>query len=259
MEPEQKENQAAPEAAPTSEAPATSSSGEVTPPLSHAVPFYKRYQTAIAAVVAVLILLGAGYYVYTKNYQDGGTVATVNGKVIYKKEFDDSVALMEQSATAQGIDLSQETIRKEIRDQALTVLINNALLITAAEDAGFKASNEDIEAKYAELVTEVGGEEELTQRMTEIGLTPEKLRSNIKERILADQYIESETDISSLTVSDEEVNQFMASLNTGETELPPIEEIRPQIEAQILSQKQQQIVADLIAKLRTEATIETRI
>lgn len=223
------------------------------------MPFYRRHQTAIAIAIGLLILLGAGYYIYAQNYLNGGTVATVNGKSIYKKEFDDSVTLMEQSATMQGIDLSQESVKQEIRKEALNVLINNALLITAAEGAGFKATDEDIDQKYAELVTEVGGEEVLSARMAEIGLTPEKLRSNIRERILADQYLESETDVESLSVSDEEVNQFLAALNTEGTELPPIEEIRPQIEAQILSQKQQQIVQDLIAKLRAEATIETRI
>lgn len=230
-------------------------------------PLFKRYALPIAIVVSLVILLGAGYYFYTQ--QTGSTVfeslfkrdvvATVNGKRIYQKELDESVALMEQSATMQGIDVSEESVRTEIRNQALGVLVNNALLITAAEGAGFEASAEEIETTYGELVEQIGGQEALTARMTEVGLTEDKLRNNIKERILADQYIESATDIENLNVTDEEVAQFVASLGTQGTELPPLEEIRPQIEAQILSGKQQQLVAALIEELRAKATIELKI
>jgi hypothetical protein len=42
-------------------------------------------------------------------------------------------------------------------------------------------------------------------------------------------------------------------------ELPPLDEIRPQIEAQILNQKQQQVVATIVAQLREEGDIDIRI
>jgi peptidyl-prolyl cis-trans isomerase SurA len=223
------------------------------------LPFYKKYATFIALAVGVAIIAGAGFFAYSSSFFEP-VVAKVNGKKIYQREFDESVALIEQSATQQGgVDLSDESIQTEIRTQALDVLINNALITTSAEEAGIVVTDADIQAKYDELVTELGTQEELTARMAEMGLTEEKLRSNIADRILADRYIESETDIETVAVTDEEIAEFVKAISTGDTKLPPLEEIRPQIEAQIMSQKQQQIITDFLEKLRNEAEIETLI
>jgi hypothetical protein len=220
-------------------------------------PFYKT-PVCIALVAALLIILGAGFYVYNEYYKDGGTVAVVNGVRISADEFNESVSLIEQSAVAQGIDLNQGALKEEIQSQALDTLVNNALLITAAQKAGFKASEDDVSTKYDELVAQLGGEEALNAQMSQVGLTEEKLRRNIQERILADQYIETETAIKDLAVSEEEINAYIESLGGSDVELPPNEQLRPQVEAQILSQKQQQMVVDLIERLRKSAVIEMR-
>ncbi len=220
--------------------------------------FYQKYKQFIAGFLGVLIVL-FGYYAYTTWYVQEDAVAVVNGKNISVTEFNESIALIEQNATLQGVDITDATTKEEIRTQALDTLINNALIITAAENAGITVTDEKFKEAYDTLVTEVGGAETLTLRMTEIGLTEEKLNSNIKERIIADQYIESQTDIENLSVSEEEVQAFITALNAPEGQLPPLEEIRLQVEAQILSQKQQQLIIDLLAKLRSEAKIEMKI
>ncbi len=232
-----------------------SSTGELPTILLDApLPWYKNKKLIAAIAIALILLGGAGYYAYTM-YTTGGTVATVNGKKIYQNEFNESVALIQQNATLQGV----ETTPADISAQALEVLVNNALLITAAEGAGFEVTADDIQKKYDELATQLGGAEALAAKMTEVGLTEEKLRKNIAERILSDLYIESVTTIEELSVSDEEINEFIKSIDIGDAELPPLEEIRPQIESTILGQKRQQIVTDLLTKLRGEATIESKL
>lgn len=220
--------------------------------------WYKNKKMLGAIALAVVLLGGAGGYTYYMQ-TTGGTMATVNGTRIFKKDFDESVKLIEQNAVQQGADISDVATQKEIRDQALEVLINNTLLISAAKDAGFVVTDEDIQKKYDELVEQLGSVETLALRMSEVGLTEEKLRANIAERILSDLYIESVTPIKDLSVSDEEINEFMKSINTGEAKLPPLAEIRPQIEQQILGQKRQQIVDNLLAKLRKEGEIEIKL
>jgi len=235
---------------PTPEAPAI--------PVAGATPFYKKHQALIALVVGILVVL-AGYFAYMALYGKGDVIATVNGKNIYANEFNESITLIEKNVVLQGVDISDETVKGQIRTQALETLINNTLIITAAKNAGIVVTDEAFKETYDALVNEVGGADTLTLRMAEIGLTEKELRENINERILADQYIESQTDIENLVVSEEEIQEFITALNAGEGELPPLEEIRPQIVGQILSQKQQQIVLDLLAKLRAEATIEINI
>ncbi len=244
----------------TETAPAASAAVVEASPIEPApTPFYKSKHLIGALVIALVLLGGAGYFVYTQYYKDGGVVATVNGSKIYKTELEESMGIIEQAALAQQIDITQETAKQEIQKQALDVLVNNALIIGGAEKAGFVAGDEDIQEKYDELVASVGNVEELNSRMASVGLTEAKLRENIKERILADQYIESATPIEEITVTDEEVTGFLASLNVDMATLPPLEEIRPQIEAEIKNQKQQKIVEELIQNLRKDANIVVKI
>jgi peptidyl-prolyl cis-trans isomerase SurA len=213
----------------------------------------------VAAIVFAILLIGSagGYYYYTKVRVD--TVAIVNGYKIPRKDFNDSVAMIQKTATAQGASLADASIDAEIRKQAIDTLVNNALLISAAKKAGINIDDAKVQTEYDGLVTTLGGAENLKARMTEVGLTEEKLRSNIRERLIADAYIEAQTDIESLTVTDEEITKFLDGIKTEGTKLPPLEEIKPQIQAQILSEKQQTIVTDLLTKLRGDAKIEINI
>lgn len=213
----------------------------------------------LAVVVSLLILGGAGYYVYQNYYVNGGAVAVVNGKNIYKKEFDESLALVQQNPALYGIDPQATDAPAQIETQALEVLITNALLITAAEDGGFAVTDEDVESTLSELVTQLGSMEELETQMAAVGLTEDKLRRNIRERELVDQYLAAETNIENITVTEEEVVEFVSMLTSQNIELPPLEEVRPQIEAEIKTQKQQELIDGVIARLRGEATIEVRI
>lgn len=218
----------------------------------------KNKQFLLALVIAALLIVGAGaYYVYSQYFADP-VVATVNGKKIHQSEFDESHKLIEDNAAQQGLDIADATTAQEIKDQAMEVLVSNALLVSAAQSAGISYADDEVQQKYDELVTQFGDEAALKTRMEELELTEKKLRANIAERLLTDAYIESVTDIETLSVSDEEIQEFLTSLDLDVASLPPMEEIRPQIEAQILAQKQQQIVTDLIEKLRGEATIDIK-
>lgn len=242
---------------PTTEA--TLESAPVTPALALVkAPLYRRPIT-IAILIAAILLTIAGYHLYATQYKDGGVVATVNGDPIYGNAYEENLRLMTESAAAQGVDLSDTEIATQMRMQALDNLIDNALLIEAAHDAGIVVEDAAVETVYSQLVTEMGGEETLTARMAEIGLSESTLRTNIRERILIDTYVESISEIESVTVTDEEITAFMETHVSPDTELPPLEEIRPIIESQILSLKRQEIMEGIIRSLRSEAQIEVRI
>ena len=224
--------------------------------------FFARNKANIIAVVIALGLIGgAGYYFYNSK-PGNAVVAVVNGTKIYQKEFDESVALIEQNALQGGADITDAQISIEIRNQALETLINNTLIISGAQKAGLTASPEKVTETYNLLVTQNGGAEELAKRMAEIGLTEEQLQKNIRDRILADAFIEQETDIETLKIPDEEIRkvyeEVKASAPKG-SEFPPFEEVRPQIEAQLLTEKQHVMMTELFAKLRTEGKIEMKI
>jgi peptidyl-prolyl cis-trans isomerase SurA len=221
------------------------------------VPMQRWYRRpiVIASVIAVVLLGGAGFYVYNTQYKNGGVVAVVNGTTIYADTYAENLRLVEESAASQGVDLSTGEAREQIRTQALNNLIENILLTDAAAAAGITVADADVEDIYSQLVEQTGGAEELAARMADIGLTEEKLRSNIRERVLVDKYIESVSDIETVTVTDEEVAAFIEAHVTDDAELPPMEEIRPVIESQILSMKRQEMVQGIIDSLRATAVI----
>ncbi len=203
--------------------------------------------------LVVAVALGAAYYMYNRAQED--VAAIVNGTRITEAELTENIAMMTKSAEMQGIDTSEMTVTSEIRTQALENLINNALLIGAAKKEGKVANEAAVQAAYDTLVSELGGEEELKTRMEEVGLTSDTLYKNIGERLMVDSYIESATDIETLTITDEEITTYLTSIETEGVKLPPLEEIKPQIEGTLLAEKQQKLVADLIQKLRTEGEV----
>lgn len=208
-------------------------------------------------VIVLLVLGGAGYYVYANQFAHGGVIGTVDGKKIYRDDFDQTVRTIEEGARQQNIDTTDASIRAEIEKQAFQTVVDNTILRNAAKAAGATATKEEVQAKYDELVAQVGGQEELTRQLAEIDLTDADLRKNIEDRVLVDNYLVMTTDIETLTVTEEEITAFLASIDT--TDLPPLEEIRPQVEAQVLMQKQQQLLAQLMEDLRSKAVVENKM
>lgn len=226
-----------------------------TPYTPEAAP--KRSNLPLIILIAILLIAGAGYYVYANHFAHGGVIGTVDGDKIYRDEFDQAVRTIEEGARQQNIDTTDAAVRAEIETQAFQTVVDNTILRNAAKEAGAVATEEEVQAKYDELLAQVGGEEELARQLAELNLSEEDLRKNIKDRVLVDNYLVMTTDIEILTVTEEEVTAFIASLNA--TDLPSLEEIRPQVEAQVLMQKQQQLLAQLIETLRSQAVVESKM
>ena len=211
-----------------------------------------RVRPLVAFLCGVLVSV-LGYVAYDRLSVDA--VAVVNDVKITRVDLDESVELMKKCGDARS-RVTDPAITAELRTQALTNLINNELLMGAARRAGMTANEASVQTAYDNLVTQVGGEETLKERMTAVGLTPEVLRGNISDRLMVDQYIEAETDIENLTVSEEELNAYIESITSEGVTLPPLEDIKGQIEATISGQKQEEVANTLIEKPRQEAEIK---
>lgn len=218
----------------------------------------KRLLVAVG-IVLVGALIAGGYYFFTRNTTDVSPVAVVNNIKIARAQFNDSVAMITQTASLQGADLSDPEVQSSINSQAVNLLIDNSLLIQGAKEAGFEATDEQVQSEYDTLVEQLGGVDALNARMTEVGLTEEKLRQNISEKILVDAYLTDKTDIENVSATDEEITSFYDSLKAQGGEVPPLADVKAQIEAQIIGQKKQTIVADFLATLREGAKIEVLI
>ncbi len=217
----------------------------------------KSYRPLIAFVLGVLVSV-VGFRMY--EVLTTPVAAIVNGSRITMEMLETDIAMMEKGAALSGVDVSDPLVKEEIRTQALNNLITNELLIGAARSKGATTDETSVNTAYEELTSDVGGADALQERMLAVGLTKETLMKNISDRLIVDSYLEAETDIETAAVSDEEFQAYVAQMESAGLTMPEnLDEVRPQIEATLIAEKQQQIVNEHIEKLRSEADIEIKI
>jgi hypothetical protein len=189
----------------------------------------------------------------------GKPAARVNDKEIPMSDFTSSFnQLLEMSAT-QGMSVSDPALVSQLRTQAIETLVNAEVLRQAAIDAGMTATPEQIEARFTEIQNGLGGAEVLAARMAEFGVTEASLRRDIENEFLIQGLFDANIDSTNLVATEEELNALYNQAGGAEAGLPPMAEIREQIEAQIIFDKEQQLISTFIEGLRAEATIEVLI
>lgn len=188
--------------------------------------------------------------------------AVVNGTKITMADYEKNRQQIIASAQQQGLDTTDPKAVADINSQAIDVLVNTELLRQAATEAGVTVTSDQIEARYEEVVKSVGGADELTKRMTTLGITDESLRKDIKGEILIQSYLSTAVDTSTVTVDSSEVqatyNHAVAS-STDASTIPPLQNVQSQIEAQLKIAKQQDMINAYIKTLKDKADIQILI
>ncbi len=224
----------------------------------------------VGAVVIVLIILAGVLFVLEKEgrsstglfdsyfaAQEAATVvAIVNGTEIINQDLNTSIQQFNQAAIAQGVDISNPSIKADIRQQSLDVLVNTTLLREEAGERGITVTEEAAAERLAVIETEIGGPDVLAERMEVLGLDREKLESDIRDEILIQALLEQVFTEAEIAISEEEVQDMYDAAGGAEAGLPPLEEVRPQVEAQIKSSKEQEAIDAFLSELKVDAQIE---
>ena len=233
----------------------------------------KRKLFTVAAVVIVVAIFIAIFYAMEKDGRsntgvfDGiesylmknKTVATVNGVEITGQDLGVSTAQINAGAAAQGANIEDPQVKSQIETQALEVLINTELLKQEAADRNIEIPQEEVQARYDELVASVGGEEVLEERMEGFGIDQEMLMRDINTELVIQALLDELFLNEDISVSEEEIVEMYESYGGEAAGLPPIEEVRAQFEQQIAAAKEQEIVSNYIETLRADAEIETSL
>ena len=220
----------------------------------------------IGIVVAVMALILGYVFLFTDSKLSDmmpfgrDTVALVNGEAIKQIEFQNSIKNVTDAYVQQGIDVTDPATIEVIESEAVKRLINTELLLQAANKAGYTADDERVAGQLTILKEEFGGDEALEARLAELNLTEEMLYNDVREQIIVGDYLEKETAVGTVAVSEEEISTFYENLKGqyGE-QLPPLEDIKTQIEADVRIQKQQAVLSEVLADLRAVADVEVRL
>lgn len=237
-------------------------------PAAAPAPAKASNRNLIIGIVTMLVAIAAGYFFLFSEksftslvpFNESLAVAVVNGEKIERFELDKSTDDLMNSLAQQGMDVNAEGFRAQVEQEALTRLINTKLLLQKAQNENYTAKDEEVNAQLATIEASFGGRPGLDARLGELGITYEMLVEDVKEQVIVTSYLEATTPILAITATEEEVNAYYETLKQqyGES-LPPLTEIRPQVEQEFKAQKQQQIVGEVIATLRSEANVEIKI
>lgn len=224
----------------------------------------------VPIVVLVLVVLAiVGYFVFGKNKinnpvnNNTANVATVNGAIISKATYDTELTKSIASYKAQGIDVADATKLSQIEKQVLSDLIDNELLAQNISAAGIKTTPEEIETQFQAILTQAGGADALKAELVKNNITEAQLRENISKQLVIQTYLLQNIDVKSITVSDAEIAQFYADYSKAQKDsgktIPALKDLSAEIKQQIINNKQQTLIINFVATLRTKAKIETTL
>ncbi len=222
----------------------------------------------MAALVVAVVIMGVLYTLEKEGRSstaifssmiasqvDNEVVAVINGEEIVNKDLDASIEQFKQIALAQGVDVNDPSTQAEMRNQALQVLINTKLLVREAGNRGISVSEEDVNARIEDIKTDLGGEEVLAERMASLGIEEARLYEDIGEELLIQRLLDQIFVESGVEVTDEEIEELYNGVASEGTELPPLADVSEEIKAQISSTKEQGVIDEFLAGLRSESEI----
>ncbi len=184
-------------------------------------------------------------------------VATVNGQQITGQELDIQLNQYRQQYASQGVDLDGEPdLLAEVQAAVLGEMIDQALLLEYATDEGLSASQEAMDAEYQALQQQVGGEETLQDLLDAQGMSRDELMELIEaEVVLKDlqNYVREEH---GLEVTDAVLEDAYEQYREMMPDIPPLDEIRPQLRTELEHQQYMEVLPALLETLREDAEIE---
>lgn len=212
---------------------------------------------ALILIGVVIIVAGAWYFISADTPEGGeeDAIAIVNGEEISRESFETlkSQVIEQQGITVASLDAETQS---QLDAQVVDQLVSQALLEQAVSASGVVASQEDIDAQVAATVAQFGGDEAFNEALAAEGLSEEEFRAEVGENIATQAYLEQELNLSTVSATDEEIETTYAQIADGNEGVPPLEDVRAQVEQSVIQQKQQALLSQLIERLRTEADIE---
>lgn len=220
-------------------------------------------------VVVVVVLAAVAYFMFGNkvnpiaNNTNNTSVATVNGVAIPKATYDTQLASAISSYKAQGVDVADVTKLAQIKTQVLDNLINNELVAQGIKSAGITVTPAEIDAQVQTIIQQAGGATQYQAELKTANLTEAQLRDNISNQLAIQKYLAANVNTASITVSDAEISQFYTDYSKAQIaasstiKVPALKDLSAQIKQQLTSNKQQVLINDFLASLRSKAQIAT--
>lgn len=218
----------------------------------------KRIFTGILLLSIAVLVLGA----CSKDSSKGNAekenkedlVATVDGKGISKQEYNKELESMKASYEQQGMPADQmdSKMKKELEKSVLDQMINAELLLQTAEKDGVSIKEKEVDAELEKIKTNFGDEKQFEEALKKNKMTEKELKSQLKKQMTVNNYLDSK--IGKVEASEQEIqalyDQYKQQAEGQKQKPEELEKIKPQLEQQVLSQKENEKITKLVEELR---------
>lgn len=183
-------------------------------------------------------------------------VAVVNGEEVAMEEFERQLDQFKANYEQQGLPFPEGENLAQLKQQIVDQLVSKTLLVQEADSRGITATEEEIQSQYEETVKGFPDEKAFEQALEDQGLSQEDLEGLIADSIKIENLLDPVVEKAEVDAPTEDELHKLYDQYSQEQELPPFEDVKDQLEAELLNQRQNEVVQDFIQELKAESTIE---
>lgn len=193
-------------------------------------------------------------------------VAEVNGEELPKSEFvsmyEAQLQQMSQQAQASGQPVDQDALKEQVVES----MISTELLVQEAEKRNISATDEEVDQTLQGLAQQNGlkSVDALMKVLEEQGMDSDEVQSQVKVQVQVDELIADEA--GDVEPTDKQVQAFYQQMvaqqeqagaggKGAQGKIPPLEQVRPQVEEQLKSQQRNAVAQTLVGDLREAADV----
>lgn len=174
-----------------------------------------------------------------------GNVAVVNGVAISQEDFDRELFGIQEQSANRGEKVDDAGL-VEVRKKVLDKLIDGELLYQESQKMGLKVDDSTVDEQYAKFKEQFPNEEEFNKELVKAKLTEASLKSQIKQGMAIQQYIDKEF-VQKITVSEDEIKTFFETF------------LKDRVGKNLKQEKIQNEVSKFLEKLREKANVERNL
>jgi hypothetical protein len=193
-------------------------------------------------------------------------VAEVNGQEIPKDEFVERYQARLQQVAGQPQGATGQVDEDAVKKQVVDSMISTELLVQEAGRRNLSVSDDQVDQTLQRLAAQNGLEsvDAFMVALEKEGMDREEVESQVRVQIKVEQLVADEA--GDVEPSDREIRALYEQMvarqrqaggdgEGGGAEIPPLKQVRPQLEQQLVSQRRSEVAQSLVGTLRDRADV----
>lgn len=244
----------------------------------------KRIGTLTLVLVLVLMLSACGGTVEQEVQNNesetsmGESIAIVNGENIYEVEYNRMTERMMASYEQQGMSFEGdqgEEMLEQIQQQTLEMMIQQKVLLQEVQRLGLSPSEESVDEQLNSIRSQFDTDEEYEAALEQNMFSEKEFKETLVQELSIEVFLDE--NMSEVVVTDDELEEYYKQYKTQQEEqikaiedsgeevpedqlsmmeVSSFEDMKAELEASLVQQKEQEQIMTLIDKLIEDSDIE---